>query len=166
MIYIQIKFINSYWIMFLNINIMSSYLIYWFYWCETTSPVAVMVVFPRSQWLGGTGELRDAVYKGVKNWRVISFCLTALTPTPHPAFPTTRAQRLPTSEEPSPTSRQPSPKKTPSKWPAILQPPRVMDFVRWHMPNINHYCMFFILYIFLYIKWRKWMLLPGIGLIL
>ena len=28
--------------------------------CETTSPVAVIVGFPRPHWLGGTGALRGA----------------------------------------------------------------------------------------------------------
>ena len=54
-------------------NIMSLYLNCSSIFCETTDTVAVIVGSPRSQWLGGTGALRDAVYKGGQNLQGYQF---------------------------------------------------------------------------------------------
>ena len=68
--------------------------------CQTTRSVAVIEGSPRSQWLGGTGALRGAVYREFKTWSVISSSSTAVTPTSLPAFPD-ECPALPDDESPA-----------------------------------------------------------------
>ena len=101
-----LNYLYTYEIYYQLFNYVSKYEYYVFVFnslfniCQTTRSVAVIEGSPRSQWLGGTGALRGAVYREFKTWSVISSSSTAVTPTSLPAFPD-ECPALPADESPA-----------------------------------------------------------------